>query len=77
MHSLGLKSDGSIEAWGRNNEGQCDVPVPNEDFVSIAARWGHSLGIKGHPRQLGDLDGDGDVDYHDLALFQEVFTGPR
>jgi len=45
-HSLGLKSDGSVVAWGYNNYGQCDVPSPNSDFVAISARGDHSLGLK-------------------------------
>ena len=36
-HSLGLKSDGTIVAWGWNADGQCDVPEPNEGFVEVAA----------------------------------------
>ena len=45
-HSLGLKADGSIVAWGWNNYGQCDVPAPNTDFVAVAAGVWHSLGLK-------------------------------
>jgi len=45
-HSLALKSDGSIVAWGHNYSGQCDVPAPNTGFVAVAAGWGHSLGLK-------------------------------
>ena len=45
-HSLGLKTDGSIVAWGYNNYGQCDVPSPNTDFTAVAAGRYHSLGLK-------------------------------
>lgn len=46
FHSLGLRADGSIVAWGRNDYGQCDVPAPNVDWVAIAAGGNHSLGLK-------------------------------
>jgi len=36
---------GSIVAWGRNVEGQCNVPAPNSAFVGVAGS-GHSLGLK-------------------------------
>jgi hypothetical protein len=45
--SLGLKSDGSIVAWGGNAQGQCDVPAPNTGFVSIAAGYKRSLAVRG------------------------------
>ena len=35
-HSLGLKADGSIVAWGDNGYGQCNVPAPNAGFVAVA-----------------------------------------
>ncbi|MGB2984339.1 MAG: FG-GAP-like repeat-containing protein, partial [Phycisphaerae bacterium] len=46
QHSLGLKTDGSVVAWGYNRYGQCDVPAPNTDFVDVAAGVGHSLGLR-------------------------------
>ena len=33
-------------AWGNNQDGQCDVPAPNNGFVAIAAGYNHSLGLK-------------------------------
>lgn len=41
MHSVGLKSDGSVVAWGYNAWGECVVPSPNRDFVAVAAGGGH------------------------------------
>ena len=45
-HSLGLKTNGSIVAWGRNDYGQCNVPLPNTGFVAVVGGGFHSLGLK-------------------------------
>ncbi len=45
-HSLGLKADGSIVAWGYNGNGQCNVPAPDSGFAAVAAGWVHSLGLQ-------------------------------
>jgi hypothetical protein len=46
-HSLALRSDGAIVAWGLNDDGQCDVPQPNTGYLAIAAAGdvvsGHGL----------------------------------
>jgi len=47
VHSLGLKEDGSIVAWGDNYCGQCNLPSPNSGFVAVASGWYHTLGLKG------------------------------
>jgi len=61
-HSLGLRADGSIVAWGDNGYGQCDVPAPNAGFVAVAAGGFRSLGIRGYPRADLDQNGDGNLD---------------
>ncbi len=37
---------GSFVAWGNNEWGQCNVPVPNTGFIAGAAGLDHSLGLK-------------------------------
>ncbi len=82
-HSLGLKVDGSIVAWGYNQFGQTDVPAPNSGFVAVAGGGQHSLGLKvlvggecfRDPQWLcdGDVDGDGHVNPVDSGLVQAAF----
>jgi hypothetical protein len=60
-HSLGLKTDGSIVAWGSNSTNQCDVPLPNTGFVVITAGYAHSLAIR------RDSDADGVADSLDAC----------
>ena len=43
---MGLKSDGSITAWGQNYYGECDIPTPNDDFVAVSMSHYHSMGLK-------------------------------
>ena len=59
-HSLGVKADGSIVAWGGNDYGQCDVPAPNTGFVAVAAGYWHGLGLKavGEHGQKQEIGGE-------------------
>ena len=74
-HSLGLRTDGSIVAWGAGqpgwsgypHHGQCDVPEPNVGFVALAAGAHHSLGVKGYPH--GDMNCDAAIDVYDIDGF--------
>ncbi|MBI1825682.1 MAG: hypothetical protein HY287_08815 [Planctomycetes bacterium] len=47
FHSLGLKADGSIVAWGTDlGYGTLDIPLPNTGFIAIAVDDVHNLGLK-------------------------------
>jgi len=45
-HSVVLKSDGTVFAWGNNNWGQTNVPAGLSSVVAIAAGGYHSLALK-------------------------------
>jgi alpha-tubulin suppressor-like RCC1 family protein len=45
VHSLTLKSDGTIVGWGYNYYGQAAPPAGN-DFIAIATGYSHSLALK-------------------------------
>jgi alpha-tubulin suppressor-like RCC1 family protein len=45
-HSLALKSDGTVVAWGNNDKGQADVPAGLTEVVAIAAGQAHNLALR-------------------------------
>jgi len=45
-HSLALRADGKVVAWGYNGNGQTTVPAGLEYVVQIAAGTDHSLALK-------------------------------
>jgi len=49
-HSLGLRSNRTIVAWGSNYYGQCNVPAPNANFAAVAGAYDRSLGLRGSPQ---------------------------
>jgi alpha-tubulin suppressor-like RCC1 family protein len=44
-HTLAVRSDGALVAWGYNTSGQCDLPPPQPGltYVEIAAGGAHSV----------------------------------
>jgi hypothetical protein len=75
-HSLGLKSDGTVVAWGRNYSGQCDVPAPNADFIAVAAGSSHSLGIKSSTVTAIEDNGPGDAPGASSLEIRTVIPNP-
>lgn len=45
-HGIIARSDGTVEAWGDNTYGQCNVPGGLRDVVAVAAGSYHSLALK-------------------------------
>jgi alpha-tubulin suppressor-like RCC1 family protein len=45
-HSLALKSDGTVAAWGNTGHGRCDVPADLDNVVAVSAGYEHSLALK-------------------------------
>ncbi len=72
-HSLGLKADGSIVAWGNNNDGKIDIPTPNVGFTAVAAGGGHSLAL--HCRLRVDASVPGGHGTVDPATQQVAWGG--
>jgi hypothetical protein len=83
-HSLGLKADGTVLAWGNDASGQCEVPSALTDAVAIAAGGYHNLAIRANgavaawgaddygqatvPADLGGVMGVAAGTWHSLAL---------
>ena len=44
-HTVGLKSDGTVIAVGRNWAGQCEIGGWT-DIIQVAAGYGHTVGVK-------------------------------
>jgi hypothetical protein len=45
-HSLALKNDGTVMAWGDNYYSQATIPVGLSGVTAIAAGWSYSLALK-------------------------------
>jgi trimeric autotransporter adhesin len=45
-HSLALRSNGTVVAWGSNGQGQCNVPLDLSNVTAIVAGCYASLALK-------------------------------
>ena len=43
-HSLGLRKDGRVVGWGKNDDGECNAPPGR--YIAISAGFWHSLGLR-------------------------------
>lgn len=44
-HTLGLRTDGTVDAWGLNDHGQCDIPIGLAGVDQVSAGDLHSLAL--------------------------------
>ena len=82
-HSLALKPNGTVLAWGSNDFGQTNVPPDLSGVKAIAAGWDHNLALKSNgtvvawgwnyhgitnvPAGLSDVTAVAAKGYHSLA----------
>ena len=65
MHTIGLKSDGTVVAVGLNEDGECNVSGW-ENIVSVSAGGTHTVGVKSDGTVVAvgiDWFGECDVSY--------------
>ena len=46
MHTVALKNDGTLVAWGDNSDGQCNVPSGLTGVTQVAAGGYHTVALK-------------------------------
>ncbi len=59
LHSLALRSDGTVVAWGHDESGQANVPVGLGDVVAVAAGGNYSLALRRDGTVAGWGNNDG------------------
>jgi hypothetical protein len=75
FHTVGLKSDGTVVAVGRNSEGQCNVGSWT-DIIQIAAGEYHTVGLKSDGTVVAvGLNDDGQCDVGSWTDIVQVAAG--
>ena len=69
-HSLAIKADGTVVAWGSNSDDQTNVPANLSGVIQVAAGFYHSLALKAD----GSVVGWGKNDKHQRANIQGSFA---
>jgi alpha-tubulin suppressor-like RCC1 family protein len=69
-HSLAIKADGTVVAWGSNSDGQTNVPANLSGVIQVAAGFYHSVALKAD----GTLVGWGKNDTNQRANIQGTFA---
>jgi hypothetical protein len=69
--SLGLKSDGMVVAWGRNNSGQSTIPPGLSNVTALAAGEEHTVVLK----KDGSLTAWGDNNYKQCTIPAALSNG--
>jgi alpha-tubulin suppressor-like RCC1 family protein len=69
-HSLAIKADGTVVAWGSNSDDQSNVPVNLSGVIQVTAGFYHSLALKAD----GSVVGWGKNDKHQRANIQGSFA---
>lgn len=52
-HFVALLNDGTVVAWGYNDEGQCNVPAGLSDVVDISSGYKISVAVKSDGTLVG------------------------
>lgn len=52
-HSLALKRNGTVTAWGLNTYGQTNVPAGLSNVMAVAAGWAHTVALKNDGTLVG------------------------
>jgi len=72
FHSVAIRSDRTVVAWGLNDHGQCDVPATLGRCKQVVAGRHFSLALTLLPC-VGDTNGDGRHSGLDIAALFAVY----